>query len=103
MASGSAKPGAASERSGEGWKEGAAELYRALVRARLAETACQACGESLEAAQLVRSDTSVGPELNELALSDAGAARFLAATDDLIVECACCGARGVVPAPRPAR
>ncbi len=92
-----------SGRTAEDWDEGAAELYGALVRARLAETACQACGESLEAAQLVRSDTSVGPELNELGLSDSGAARFLAATDDLIVECSRCGARGVVRAPRPAR
>ena len=77
------------------WSAEAVDLYRDLIRARLSEGRCTACGASLAAALLVRTNTSVGPELNELGLSDEAAAHYLALTDDLIVECGQCGARNV--------
>ena len=78
------------------WAAAAAELYRDLVQARLSKARCTACGASLAIALQVNTSTSVGPELNELGLSDRGAARYLAATDDLVVDCGQCGGRTVV-------
>ena len=82
------------------WSVRAVDLYSDLIRARLSEASCNACGVSLAAAVLVRTSTSVGPELNELGLSDEGAARYLAATDDLVVQCGQCEAQNVVPSQR---
>ena len=84
------------------WSARAVALYRELVRARLSDGRCATCGASLATALLVRSDTHVGRELNQIGLSDGGAARYLAATDDLIVKCGPCGAQNVVPAERTA-
>jgi hypothetical protein len=88
--------------AGQTWSAAAVEHYRELVRARLSDGSCVACGASLAAALLVRTDTRVGPELNEFGLSDEGAARYLAATDSLVVKCARCGAESVVPGERTA-
>ena len=61
------------------------------------EARCHRCGSSLESAQRqVR--TSVGLLLNEFQLSDFAAARLLAHTDELVVECQDCGARNEVKA-----
>lgn len=79
------------------WSAEAVELFRDLVRARLSGGRCTACNASLATALVVRTNTSVGPELNELGLSDEAAAHYLAVTDDLIVKCGQCGARKVVP------
>ena len=79
------------------WSAEAVELYRDLVRVRLSNLRCPACGASLASAPRVDTSTMVGPELNELGLSDKGAARYLAATDDLVVLCGRCGNRAVVP------
>jgi hypothetical protein len=84
----------------EGWSAQAVKLYQDLVQARLAEATCDACGKSLASAVVVRTNTSVGPELNEYGFSDIGAARYLAATDDLIVACGHCRGRVVVTAAR---
>jgi hypothetical protein len=81
----------------EGWSARAVEHYRELVRARLRNSRCSTCGTSLAASVVVRTDTRVGPELNEFGLSDAGAAVYLAATDALVVTCGQCGAQNVVP------
>jgi molecular chaperone DnaK len=75
------------------------DLYRTLVRARLAEQRCHSCGASLDSASVLHAKTGLGPLLNEFQLSDAGAARLLAATDDLVVECRQCGARNEAPPP----
>ena len=74
------------------------KLYRDLVQARLAEATCNACARSLDSAVVIRTNTTVGPELNEYDFSDLAAARYLAATDDLIVACGHCRGRVVVSA-----
>jgi hypothetical protein len=61
---------------------------------------CQRCGATLKSASLIRTHTSVGLLLNEHQLGDMAAARLLACTDELIVECHECGARNEVPAPK---
>jgi hypothetical protein len=83
--------------SPDGWSVGAMDLYSALIRKRLAELKCRACGASLESASVLRALAFVGTLLDELQLSDEGAARFLAAENDLMVACARCGARAVIP------
>ena len=86
----------------DGWSSGALDLYRVLVRARLGERKCQDCSASLESASVLQANTRFGTLLNESQLSDTGAARLLAATDDLVVACGQCGARNVVPGERTA-
>ena len=78
----------------EPWDPHAVELYRTLVRTRLGEHACRACGGSLEAASL--SGVDGGTTLDEYRLSDAAAARLLALTQRLSVTCEQCGARAEI-------
>lgn len=83
----------------ERWSDNAVQLYDSIIRSRLAEVCCRGCGEKLESASLIRTHTSVGLLLNEYQLGDMAAARLLAATDSLLVECRKCGGQSEVPAP----
>jgi hypothetical protein len=80
------------------WSSEAVDLYRELIRARLAGERCSNCAGKLDAATLVRTQTSVGLLLNEYQLGDRAAARLLAQTDGLVVECPRCHERTDVPA-----
>ena len=78
----------------------AALLYGTLIRSRLAVVHCRGCRTTLASGLLIRTHTSVGLLLNEYQLGEMAAARLLACTDELVVECAECGARNDVPVPK---
>ena len=70
------------------WAEGAVELHRSLIGARLAGKRCRSCGNSLATSALL--GLRDGTFHDDLRLADEAAARLLAATERVIVECAQC-------------
>ncbi len=65
-----------------------AELYWALIRARLRDVSCKSCGTSLSRAIVVAAGE--GTTLDDYGLSDSSTARLLAATEVLTVRCDRC-------------
>ena len=65
----------------------ALDLYRRLVRERLAHVSCPGCGGELQDAHIVRAG---GGAALEGYLSDQGQARLLAATEHWVVHCRRC-------------
>lgn len=76
---------------------GVARVYEALLRTRLRDHACEACGCSLEAAAVVSS--ADGTTLEEYGLSERSSLEVLAATEYLTVRCEACGATSRVGTP----
>ena len=80
------------------------QLYWSLIRARLKDHVCRACGASLEHA--IVTSAGDGTALDEYGLSEVSAARLLAATEALTVECLRCQSMaeiGTPPPPAPMR
>jgi hypothetical protein len=67
---------------------GVASIYRCLIRARLRERTCEACGRSLESATVVSS--AEGTTLEEYGLSETSSLQLLVATELLSVQCEHC-------------
>ena len=70
------------------WAAGAVHLHRSLIGARLATNHCRSCGNSLAASALL--GLRDGTYHDDLKLADEAAARLLAATERVTVECDRC-------------
>jgi len=71
-----------------------ARAYWSLVRARLRDQVCEACGASLSDGVLVSAGD--GTTLQEYGLSDTSAAQLLAATEVLTVRCDRCNTEATI-------
>ena len=71
------------------WSAKAVDVYRSIVRARLADRSCTACGHSLESAAVTTAGG--GTVLPEFDLDDEAAVSIIAWTQCLNVPCPHCG------------
>lgn len=76
------------------WSARALDVYRSILRARLAGRSCRHCGNSLETATVERANE--GATLPELDLNDEAAAALIGWTQRVEVRCPQCGGMVVI-------